>query len=100
MRTYKQAVSTGVFPIKDSSPFLNRTLSIAWEGGVKPSSGAISVQARPFGRTDFIPIDGASNLSVSSEHTITFSYPYDELRLICASIAGAATVIVSIQEAV
>lgn len=99
MRTYKQAVSTGTFPIKDSSPFLNRTLSLAWEGA-KPSSGTISVQARPFGRTDFIPIDGASGLSVSSEHTITFSYPYDELRLVCASIVGAATVVVSIQEAV
>lgn len=88
------AAENGVHLIPFSSKAMNRALSIRYH--TPATAGIIELKARPFGRTEFIQIEGADQISAEEEKTITIGYPLAEIQLTIAGIEGGSLIYVTI----
>lgn len=88
--------SNGVTLIPYSSHAMNRTISFKYHKPI--TGGTIEVKARPFGRSEFLSIDGAPAFPASSENTITISYPVAELQVAQADITGGSIIFLTVAE--
>lgn len=84
--------------LKYSSYAMDRLVSIRYHQF--PSAGTIDVMARPFGRTDFIAVDGASAIPATAEKSFTISYPLAELKFTLSGMSGGSLVHITIAEGV
>lgn len=79
-----------------SSYAMNRTVSFMYHTPI--TGGTIELKARPFGRSDFLPIEDSPAFSAEEEKTITLSYPVAELQVTQAGIIGGSLIFITIAE--
>lgn len=95
---YEIPATDGSHIVPHNSVAMDRTVSISYH--TTPSGGAISASARPFGRNDYIPIDGASSISAEEESTFTVSYPMADMMLTLTGVIGGTLITVTIADGV
>lgn len=95
---YTIQASDGVTLIPYSSNAMNRTISFKYHQPI--TGGTIEVKARPFGRTEFLPIEDAPAFSAEEEKTISLSYPVAEIQVTQLGVSGGSIIYITIADGV
>lgn len=96
--TYQIDATNGDHLIPYTSHAMDRLVSISYHQ--TPTAGTIDVMARPFGRTDFIAVDGAAAIPATAEKSFTVSYPMAEFKFTLTGVTGGTMVNITIAEGV
>lgn len=96
--SYEVPAVDGQHIIPHNSVAMDRTVSISYHA--VPSAGSISVSARPYGRSEYIPVDGASAIPATAESTFTASYPMADMRLTLSGVTGGTLIVVTVADGV
>lgn len=86
----------GTYEIKQGSNAMNHVLSVSYHE--TPAAGKMTINARPFGRTEFLPIEGASGLDITREFSINFAYPFSELQFVISGSSGGTVFYVVMED--
>jgi hypothetical protein len=83
---YVEDIADGDRLVPASSVAMDRV--VGFEFHTYPTAGTIAFSARPPGRADFIPIEGANAIPATQSGSITFGYPFAELKVTFSGITG------------
>lgn len=86
----------GDHSVPHSSAAMNRTISINFHEA--PTAGTIEIKARPFGRSEFLSIEGAPAFSAEAENTISCAYPIAELMFTLSGVSGGTLIYVTVAD--
>lgn len=94
--TYQIDAIDGDHLVPHNSAAMNRTISIGFHE--TPTAGTVEIKARPFGRSEFLPIEGSPAFSAEAENTIICAYPIAELMLTLSGVAGGTLIYVTVAD--
>jgi len=88
----------GVTVVPYSSHAMNRMISFRPHSDV--TAGTIEVKARPFGRSNYLTIDGVAAFTATSEISFTVSYPIADIEVTISGISGGNVIYLTIEDGV
>jgi hypothetical protein len=94
---YQIPAENGSYELPFQSIALNRMVSISYT--TNPTSGTVKVEAMPYGRTNYMPIDGAGEISATSESSFTMSYPVKSVKVTLSGFSGGNLVNIAFADA-